>query len=81
LLKAALFSGTIVRDQASIGVKLMCEEVASLHRSAFTNTDSEILDYRPDIYKRNDNSAQERKSGVWCYFKIVLGVSELKVLD
>jgi hypothetical protein len=44
-LKAALFSGTIERDQTSNDVQLMCEEIASLHRSAFTNTGSEIFDY------------------------------------
>jgi hypothetical protein len=47
-------------DQNSIGINLICEEIALLHQSTFTNTDSEILHYRPDVYNRDDTSVQTK---------------------
>jgi hypothetical protein len=79
-LRAALFSETIVQDQASIGVKPMCKEVASLHRSAFTNTDNEILDYRPDVSERDNNFAQTKEIRLVVLNQNTLGCERIKSL-
>ena len=60
-LEAALFPATTVRYQSNEGVKLFCEDIATLYIDPLIDNDTneDIFDYRPDTYDHNDTFAQK----------------------
>ena len=60
-LEAALFPATTVRYQSNEGVKLFCEDIATLYIDPLIDNDTneDIFDYRPDTYDHNDTFAYQ----------------------